>query len=360
MARVTALENRRLARSGGDPLAEKRKAEAALRLSQNIPTFSEAIDGCLEVLGPEFTSAIYRKQWRAALCQHAVPLLGKLPVDQIDANDVLAVLKPIWIEKTETARRLRRRIEAVLRWATSEGYREGENPARWKDNLEGRLPRPGKVAKSAHYPAVQLSELPDWWSDLHQRDGRAARALEFLALTAVRSGEVRGMTWGEVDLDERNWIVPPARTKTKREHRVPLSNAAHKALSALARMDGSEIVFPAPMGGMLSDMSISAVMRRMHAAAVKSGGTGYLDRQSERPAVPHGLRSSFRDWVAERTSYPGEMAEVALAHKISNSVEAAYRRGDQMEKRRHMMEAWAQFLEGMGGSDVIPIKMVRI
>ena len=250
------------------------------------------------------------------------------------------------------------RLEAMLSLATMAGYREGDNPARWAGNLSELLPKTGNVAVNGNHPAVSLADLPRWWADLQNREGMAARALQFLTLTAARSGEVRGMTWDEVDLEARLWTVPAERMKMSREHRVPLTDEAVAILRALPRMEGSPFVFFAPRGGMLSDMTISAVMRRIQDAEVKrlsevdreagrkpsSAPRGYLDPRSKRPAVPHGLRSTFRDWVAEHTSYPGEMAEVALAHKIPNAVEAAYRRGDQLEKRREMMDDWAKRL----------------
>ncbi|WP_409518391.1 MULTISPECIES: tyrosine-type recombinase/integrase [unclassified Haematobacter] len=181
---------------------------------------------------------------------------------------------------------------------------------------------------------------------LREREGMGSRALEFAALTAARSQEVRGATWEEIDLKAGLWTVPPTRMKMTREHRVPLSAAAITLLEALPRFADNPLVFPAPRGGQLSDMTLSATMKRLHEADISSGGKGFLDRVSKRPAVPHGLRSVFRDWVAERTSYPGDMAEVALAHRVGNAVEAAYRRGDMVEKRRSMMATWADYLAG--------------
>jgi integrase len=191
---------------------------------------------------------------------------------------------------------------------------------------------------------LTLDDASRWFAALKDRDGMGARALEFLVLTAARSQEVRGAIWDEIDLDKALWIVPAARTKMGREHRVPLASEAVNLLMALPRMEGNSLIFPAARGGQLSDMTVSAVMRRMSEADIDKGGSGFLDRVSKRPAVPHGLRSTFRDWVAERTSFPGEMAEVALAHKINNAVEAAYRRGDMIEKRRRMMADWSDFL----------------
>ncbi|TNC45936.1 DUF4102 domain-containing protein [Rubellimicrobium rubrum] len=353
-ARVLAEANRRLARSGGDPLHEKREAREVL-------TFAQAVERYLEKKRAEFRSDKHRKQWRATLDSYAGPVIGPKRVADITRQDILRVLEPIWETKTETASRLRGRIEAVLSWATVAGHRQGDNPARWAGNLSELLPKPGKVAVKGNHPALAFSDLPRWWVDLQTREGMAARALQVLTLTAARSGEVRGMTWDEVDLDAKLWTVPAARMKMARDHRVPLTDGAVAILRALPRLEGSHYVFFAPRGGMLSDMTISAVMRRMQESEEKrlaeqdrkagrkpsTGPRVYLDPRSKRPAVPHGLRSTFRDWVSEHTSYPGEMAEVALAHKISNAVEAAYRRGDQLEKRRGMMEDWGAALNGL-------------
>lgn len=234
----------------------------------------------------------------------------------------------------------------MLSWATVAGHRTGDNPARWAGNLKELLPAPSKVAKEEHHPAVQIEDAPRWFAALWARDGFGSRALEFVALTALRSQEVRGALWDEIDLDNALWIIPATRMKMDREHRVPLSVEAVAMLEDLPRMEGNPLVFPAPRGGQLSDMTLSAAMKRMHQADIAAGGVGFVDRTSKRPAVPHGLRSTFRDWVAERTNYPGDMAEVALAHKISNAVEASYRRGDMIEKRRMMMSDWATFLVG--------------
>ena len=191
---------------------------------------------------------------------------------------------------------------------------------------------------------MQIDDAPRWFAALRARDGIGSRALEFAALTACRSQEVRGAAWDEIDLDQEMWIVPALRMKMDREHRVPLSDEVLALLKALPRFDGTPLVFPARRGGELSDMTLSATMKRLHEAEVADGRGGFLDRVSKRPAVPHGLRSTFRDWAAERTNFPGDLAEVALAHKVGNAVEAAYRRGDMIDKRRTMMAAWADFL----------------
>lgn len=253
-------------------------------------------------------------------------------------------MEPLWQKKTETASRLRGRIEAVLSSATVAGHRTGDNPARWAGNLKELLPAPSKVAKGGNHPALQIDDAPRWFTALRQREGMGSRALEFAALTAARSQEVRGARWDEIDLKADMWVVPAAQMKMERERRVPLTPEALALLEALPRLPDNPLVFPALRGGELSDMTLSATMKRLHQADVDAGGSGYVERVSERPAVPHGLRSTFRDWVAERTHFPGDRAEVALAHRVANAAEASYRRGDMVEKRRAMMAAWADHL----------------
>lgn len=319
--------------NGIDPLAEKRRL-----------TFAQAMEKTLDARMAEFRNEKHKKQWRSTLDNYAIPVLGNMAVSDIDVSDVLRVLEPIWTTKTETASRLRGRIEAVLSWATVGGHRTGDNPARWRGNLDAVLPKPSKVSKVRHNPALSLKDAPEWFADLRKRDGMATRALEFVALTGARSGEVRGATWDEIDLESGMWIIPADRMKAGKEHRVPLTQEAITLLKALPQIEGSPYVFPAALGGALSDMSLSACMRRINDA--REGG--YPDQRSGRPAVPHGLRSTFRDWAAERTEYPREIAEMALAHTVGSAVERAYRRGDLVEKRRAMMSAWCEFL---GGSD---------
>ena len=236
----------------------------------------------------------------------------------------------------------------MLSWATVSGHRSGDNPARWAGNLKELLPAASKVARHSHQPALQISDAPRWFALVRERDGIGARALEFAALTAARSQEVRGALWDEINIEAAMWVVPADRMKMDREHRVPLTDAMLQLLESLPRLQGNPLVFPAPRGGQMTDMTMSAAMKRVHAADVAAGSTGFVDRVSGRPAVPHGLRSTFRDWVAERTEFPGDMAESALAHKIGNAVEASYRRGDMVEKRRAMMAEWAEYLQGLG------------
>lgn len=337
---------------GIDPVEERKSARAAITSAQQRGLlFDDAVERYLSIKMNAFRNDKHRAQWHSTLKTYAVPKLGKMLVHDIGVHDILRVLEPIWLEKTETANRLRGRIEAVMSWATVAGHRSGDNPARWTGNLKELLPAPTKVANTKNQPALKAEDAPRWFEMLGHRQGIGSRALEFLALTAARSQEVRGATWDELDLATGIWLISAKRMKMDREHRVPLSPSAVALLQALPRMQDNPLVFPAPRGGQLSDMTLSGAMKRLHHADVENKGLGFVDRVSKRPAVPHGLRSTFRDWIAERTNYPGDLAEVALAHKISNAVEAAYRRGDMIEKRRAMMADWADFLSGTSKHD---------
>jgi integrase len=232
----------------------------------------------------------------------------------------------------------------------------GGNPARWRSNLDATLPKPGRISEKGNFPALALDDTPAWFADLREREGMAARALEFLTMCAARSGEIRGATWDEIDLDTGLWTIPAGRMKAGKEHRVPLTAKAVALLRSLPRMQGADHVFYAPRGGALSDMSISAVMRRMNEAETKAGRKGWIDSRSKRPAVPHGIRSTFRDWAAERTEFPRDMAEISLAHNVGNEVERAYRRGGMVEKRRTMMAAWGRFLRGEAVAVVVDMQ----
>ena len=357
-ARERAREAKDQIRQGIDPIEERRAIKAALATAQKRGlSFADAVDKCLAAKLEAFKNPKHRDQWRNTLQTYAMPELGAMLVNEITVQDVLRVLEPIWQTKTETASRLRGRIEAVLSWATVSGHRTGENPARWGGNLKELLPAAASVSEKEHHPAVQIEDAPRWFAAIRTREGMGARALEFTALTAVRSKEVRGAIWEEIDLKAGMWVIPAVRMKMKSEHRIPLSREALALLDALPRLEDNPLVFPAPRGGQLSDMTLSQAMKRLHAADLAAGGSGFLDRVSKRPAVPHGLRSTFRDWVAEATHFPGDMAEIALAHKIGNAVEASYRRGDMVEKRRAMMSAWASYLMGI---DVADTKVVRL
>ena len=289
-------------------------------------TFAQCAEGFMRDREGEWKNPKHRQQWENTLASYAYPYIGHLPVEGIDLPHVLACLEPIWRTKNETASRLRGRIESVLDWATVRKYRTGDNPARWKGHLDKLLVAPGKIQKVAHHRALPIDKMPAFMMALRQREGIAARALEFAILTSARSGEVRGATWAEIDLEAGVWVVPGDRMKAGREHRVPLSKAAIGLLEIMPRLEGTELIFPGMKSQPLSDMSISAVMRRMKV-----------------DAVPHGFRSAFRDWAGDRTAFPRDLAEAALAHTLG-TVEAAYRRSDALEKRREMMEAWSTFL----------------
>lgn len=327
-AREKARQARELISNGQDPILERERAQSRLKAEQaSVITFEAAARAFMDAKSAEWSNPKHAAQWSATLATYAFPVIGKLHVADVKQTHVLQILEPIWVAKTETASRLRGRIENVLDWAKARGYRKDENPARWRGHLDKLLSAPEKTTKTVHHAAVPINEVGAFYTTLQQRPGMAARALEFALLTAARSGEVRGATWAEIDLDAGLWMIPAERMKARKEHRVPLSEPAIRILRTLPHLEGSEFVFPAPRAGALSDMALSAVMRRM--------GLEY---------VPHGLRSTFRDWTAERTSYPRELAEMALAHTIGDKVEAAYRRGDMLERRAHMMQAWADFL----------------
>lgn len=328
MAREKARAARSEVEAGVDPIAARIEVVKKLKEENlNAVTFESAAKAYIDAHGDTWKNPKHRAQWSATLATYAFPVIGSLQTAHVTQAHVLAVLEPIWKTKNETAARLRGRIEAVLDWATVRGYREGENPARWKGRLDKLLPAPGKIQKTVHRKALTIDAVPQFMRDLRDKEGIAARALEFVVLTAARSGEVRGATWGEIDLDAAVWVVPGDRMKAGREHRVPLCTQAVELLKKMPRFVGNEHVFPSPRGKALSDMALLTVMRRM-----------------EMDAVPHGFRSTFRDWVGERTDYPRELAEQALAHTLENKVEAAYRRGDALEKRRTMMQEWSDFL----------------
>ncbi len=365
-ARERAREAKDQIRRGIDPVEERKTVRAALAAARKRGlTFADAVDRCLAAKLDAFRNAKHRDQWRSTLQTYAIPELGTMLVQDITVQDVLRVLsqpvgdagETLWQARTETASRLRGRVEAVLSWATVAGHRTGDNPARWAGNLKELLPAASKVAKQDNHPAVQIDDAPRWFAAVRARDGMGSRALEYAALTAARSQEVRGARWDEIDMKAGIWVIPAARMKMDREHRIPLSPEALRLLGALPRFEENPLVFPAPRGGEMSDMTLSAAMKRIHSADLAEGGAGFVDRVSKRPAVPHGLRSTFRDWVAERTHFPGDMAEVALAHKVGNAVEASYRRGDMIEKRRAMMAAWADYLSGKSTAEA---KVVRL
>jgi integrase len=355
-ARDDAARLRLLVRAGRDPIEDRNawRSQASAE-ARNAMTFNEAVERCLTKKEGEFRNDKHRDQWRSTLTNYAGPILGDMDIAHITMQDVLRVLEPIWATKTATASRLRGRIEAVLSWATVAGFRSGDNPARWNGNLKELLPKPSAVAAKDNQPALSLVDLPVWFTELRKREGIAARALEFLTLCAARSGEIRGATWNEIDMEAGLWIIPANRMKAKREHRVPLTPEALALLKALPKLAGCDYVFFAPRGGALSDMALSAVMRRMHKAETTAKRKGWVDPRSGRAGVPHGLRSTFRDWAAE-TGVARDMAEIALAHTVGSEVERAYRRSDMLERRRALMSAWASACRGEHAENVIQLR----
>jgi len=337
-ARDKARKQRALMKEGVDPVAVRRATlSVALAERQAQKTFSDVAAQYIAQHEKSWKNAKHGAQWTSTLRTYAEPSIGKLLVRDIRAAHVIGVLEPIWTSKTETATRVRSRIELVLDYATARGYREGLNPARWKGNLDAALPNASKVAPVRHHAAVKVKDVVSFMKALRQQEGMGARALEFVVLSAARSGEVRGATWPEVDLAAALWTIPADRMKSSREHRVPLSEPA---LRLLRSIPGDHLpddpLFPG-MRGPLSDMSLTAVLRRMKVAA-----------------TAHGFRSTFRDWVSEYTDHSGEVAEMALSHAIGDKVEAAYRRGDLLAKRVALMRDWALFLNGSppgGGTD---------
>lgn len=328
-ARAKAKECRLLLLDGKDPLDARKasKLTEALELARMI-TFDQCAAAYIAAHRGGWKSAKHASQWENTLSTYATPIIGALPVAAVDTALVVKVLRPIWQDKTETATRLRGRIESILDWATVSKYRQGENPARWRGHLENLLATPSKIAPVKNHPALPWQEVGAFMAALRARDGIAARAVEFAILTATRSGEVRGAAWSEIDLDAKLWTIPAERMKAGKEHRVPLSPAALALLNAAPRLDA--LAFPGRKhGSALSDMSLTAVLRRMERHDI----------------TVHGFRSTFRDWCAESVanSFPREVCEHALAHSLPDKVEAAYRRGDLLEKRVMLMQAWADY-----------------
>ena len=328
-AREEAFENRRTARRGGNPLALKR--------DMRVPAFADALDKVIGLHKGAWRDARTESNWRSSMDVYALPRLGRMPVDAVTTGEVLAILMPIWNTKRETARKVRHRIGAVMKWAVAEGHRQ-DNPA--GDAIGAALPKNG--AHVAHHRALPHSEVADAIATVNATGaGHTSKlAFEFLVLTACRSGEVRLATWNEIELVAATWTIPAARMKAGREHKVPLSSRALAILTeARALADGSGLVFPATRYGRpLSDSSISKLLRENGIAA-----------------VPHGFRSSFRDWCGELTNSPREVAEACLAHTTANQVEAAYARSDLIAKRRALMQRWAEYLAG-ASADVVLLR----
>ena len=337
-ARNQAELTRRKLRDGIDPITERRAAKAATQLTEcdtpSPPTFGEVTAAYIAAHEAEWKNAKHRQQWRNTMATYCAPL-NDAPVEKIDNAAVLGVLEPIWTTKTETAKRVKSRIEAILDYARARGLRHGENPARWRGHLSLQLAKPSKVAPVEHHPAMPWKDVPAFMARLAAVDGASALALRFLILTSTRSGETRGAQWSEVDLESGVWTIPGRRMKARREFRVPLSEAALALVgsAAVSRDDrnSADLLFPSPKETQsrptqLSDMALTMLLRRMD--------NGHF--------TTHGFRSSFREWVAETGSFSHELGEAALAHKTRDKTVAAYQRSDLLLRRREMMEAWAK------------------
>jgi integrase len=330
-ARAKALEARKLRHEGIDPIDTRRARRARARLdAAKAITFKECAASYIKAHRAGWRNGKHAAQWEATLATYAEPTIGALPVQAIDTALIMKVLEPIWTEKPETASRLRGRVEAILDLAKVRGWRDGENPARWRGHLDKLLPAPAKVRRVEHHAALPYADLPGFLTRLREQEGTAARALEFAILTAARTGEVLGARWSEIDLAGKVWTVPGERMKAGKEHRVPLSERALAILETLRPADdnGDAFVFA---GGKpdqpLSNMAFLMLLRRMKCDDLTA----------------HGFRSTFRDWAAERTNFPSPVVEMALAHTVGDKVEAAYRRSDLFERRRRLMQQWAMF-----------------
>lgn len=344
-ARDKATQCRKLLDKGIDPIDARdlerlrQRAEAA-----RVMTFKACAEAYIEAHRAGWRNAKHASQWENTLEAYVYPAFGDLPVQLVDTALVMKVLKPIWATKTETATRVRGRIEAILDWAKAGGYRDGENPARWRGHLQHQLPPPTKVRKVRHHPALPYDQAGAFMAALRQQNGLAAKGLEFNILTATRTEEVIGARWEEFDLTKKVWTIPGERMKGGREYRVPLSTAAMAVLEAMQKVRRSEFVFPGFKDHKpLSNMAFLQLLKRM--------GFGHI--------TAHGFRSTFRDWASERTAYPNEVAEMAIAHTIKDKAEAAYRRGDLFEKRSRMMEDWAAFcaiVPPAEGENVVPLQ----
>lgn len=329
-ARQRASEFKRLCSEGIDPIQKRyeQRRQADAERAANA-TFLEVAESYLSTHEINYRNEKHAQQWRSSLTNYVYPLIGDIPIRLITVDDVLNVLKPLWTSKTETAKRLQGRLERVFDLAVTNGLRE-INPARWRNFLSIRLPSPSRIAEVKHFPSLPHSALGSFTKSLHQRQGSGARALEFLILTAVRSGSVRQATWDEIDFEKAEWRIPKSHTKTRQfDHRVPLTPEMTTLLKSLPRRFDTNLVFPSPTGKVLSDMALNQLMRKMRA-------TGELTVD----AVPHGFRSTFRVWAAEATNYPSELAELVLMHSVGNAVYAAYQRSDLFEKRRQIMADW--------------------
>ncbi|MGP5325197.1 tyrosine-type recombinase/integrase [Vreelandella titanicae] len=330
-ARESAAENRKHVKQGIDPLAAREQKSE----KEAVPvTFTHCAARYIQSHRRSWRNAKHARQWVSTLKTYVRPVIGNQPIEDVTTQDILKILTPIWAVKNETAKRVQGRIENILDFAAAHEYRDPVNPARWRGHLDKLLAKPSRVQKVNHHPAMPYDQVATFISSVQRYNSMSSKALLFLILTATRTSEVLNAEWHEIDIGKATWQIPAERMKVNREHRVPLSKQAVELLLALPRVRGNSFIFPGMKAGRpLSNMSLLQFMR----------GLGYGPSGEKGNYVPHGFRSSFRDWTGEVTSYPRDVAEMALAHAIENKVEAAYRRGDLFEKRRAMMQDWADY-----------------
>jgi integrase len=347
-AREYAEEARIAVRNGIDPIEKKKERRQSVALERGkAMTFDQCATAYIESNRAGWKNDKHAAQWENTLNTYASPIIGKLPVGFIDTGLVLKVLEfeQLWTTKPETASRVRGRIEAVLGWATVRKYRTGDNPAQWKNHLDKVLPARSAVAKVEHHPALPFPQIGSFTENLRKQAGVASRALEFTILTATRTNETISATWQEIDLDDCVWTIPAERMKAEKEHRVPLSKRAIDLVKEMLPLKTSEAspVFLSPKGEPLSNAAMAAVMKRMNKAREANKLKRWIDPTSGRDAVPHGFRSTFRDWAGETTAYPKEVIEHAISHQLKDKAEAAYARGTLFTKRRRLMDEWAKY-----------------
>lgn len=353
-ARQKALAARKLILDGVNPLAEKKKDKIAAALADaKMMTFDQCAAAYISAHRAGWKNAKHADQWANTLRTYSSPVFGHLPVAEIDTGLIVKCLTPIWESKTETASRLRGRIESVLGWAATSGYRAGENPARWKGHLDNLLATISKTSRTKHHPSLPWKRIGEFMAAIKLREGASARAIELAILTACRSGEVRGARWSEIDLERRIWTIPASRMKAKREHDVPLSSAAIMLLKSIPKNE--DIIFTGKNGQELSDMSLTAMVRRMNA----EGTSSWVDFNGDGITI-HGFRSTFRMWTAENTNYPREVAEHALAHQLPDAVERAYQRGSQFSKRAQLMNEWATHCITSCSTSAQPLPLLQL
>jgi len=341
-ARDRAREARDLLYRGIDPLEERRKRTEAFRAQQEArKTFTEVWHQFQEAKMIGLAKKT-RQHWINSIERYALPAIGSRPVAEIDKTHIEAMLQPIWTAKPMMGKKVRQRVERILGFATAKGYREGDNPAAWRDNLDQTLANPKDFHKTTHFPSLPYEQAPAFLLELRQREGNAARALELLILTAVRYDVATGARWDEIDLKRKRWSLSAERMKTDKPHVVPLSDAAIELLERMPRT--SKLIFPAPRGGQLSDASLTAVIKRMHQKAIDGGGDGWIDPANGRRITNHGFRTTFKEWATEETDVQDFISEMALAHKVGDEVWQAYKRTDMQAKRLKLMRQWSQFL----------------